>query len=73
MIQIKRASSDRRSGNDRRRINYLRRFGYSGPDRRTLKKDRRSLLERRDGHVKIDKRSSVKARDFNPAKYLQTY
>jgi hypothetical protein len=70
MFKIERAFTERRSGKDRRRFFSLSRFRYKGLERR-VKKDRRSLLERRDGYVKIGKWSSVKLQDLKLAKYLQ--
>ena len=72
MFEIQRASSERRSGKDRRRFFSLRRFRYKGSDRR-IQQDRRSRLERRDGYVKIGKWSSVKMQDLKLAKYLQPH
>jgi hypothetical protein len=72
MFLMKRSFSDRRSGKDRRKSFSLRRFLYKGPERR-VQHDRRSLLERRDGYIKIDKWSSVKVRDLKLAKYLQPH
>ena len=69
MFEIKRASSERRSGKDRRRFFSLRRFRFKGSERR-LQQEQRSKLERRDGYVKIGKWSSVKMRDLKLAKYL---
>ena len=69
MVEIKRTFSERRSGKDRRKLFSLRRLYYKGPERR-VQQDRRSLLERRDGYVKIGKWSSVKIKDLKLAKYL---
>ena len=69
MSEIHRASSERRSGKDRRRIFSLHRFFYNGPERRDLK-DRRRQEERRDGWVRVDKWSSVNLRDLKIAKYV---
>ena len=69
MFESERASSERRSGKNRRRFFSLNRFHYKGPERR-VQKDRRSQLERRDGWVRIDRWSSVKMRDLKLAKYL---
>jgi len=73
MIEIKRASSERRSGKNRRSFFSLRRFRYKGLERRRVQQDRRSRLERRDGYVKIGKWSSVKMQDLKLAKYLQPH
>ena len=72
MFEIKRASSERRSGKDRRRFFSLRRFHYKGAERR-VQHDRRSRLERRAGWIRIDKWSSVKMQDLKLAKYLQPH
>jgi len=69
MSALRRSSSDRRSGKDRRKFFSLRRLYYKGPERR-VQIDRRSRLERRDGYVKIDKWSSVKINELKLAKYL---
>ena len=69
MSAIHRASSERRSGKDRRRIFRQHRFFYKGPERRDLQ-DRRSQEERRDGWVRINKWSSVNMRDLKIAKYV---
>ena len=69
MSEIKRASPERRSGKNRRRIFSLHRFFYSGPERRILQ-DRRTPEERRDGWVRISKWSSVNLRDLKIAKYV---
>ena len=71
MFESKRASSERRSGKDRRRFFSLDRFRYKGPERR-IQKDRRFELERRDGWVRISRWSSVKMRDLKLAKYLNS-
>ena len=70
MPAIKRVSSERRSGKNRRRIFSLHRFFYNGSERRALK-DRRTNTERRDGWIRIDKWSSVRMQDLKIAKYLQ--
>jgi hypothetical protein len=69
MSEIHRASSERRSGKDRRRIFSLHRFFYKGPERRLLP-NRRSQEERRDGWVRVSKWSSVYMRDLKIAKYV---
>ena len=69
MSDTHRASSERRSGKDRRRIFSLHRFLYNGPERRVLQ-DRRSQEERRDGWVRISKWSSVNLQDLKIAKYV---
>jgi hypothetical protein len=69
MFDSQRASSERRSGKDRRRTFSLQRFLYKGSERR-VQKDRRSRQERRDGWIRIDRWSSVKMRDLKLAKYL---
>jgi hypothetical protein len=71
MLNIKRAFTDRRSGKDRRRAFSIRRFRYSGPERRKFQQDRRHSIERREGWVRIDRWSSVKLQDLKLAKYLQ--
>ena len=70
MFKIEGAFTERRSCKDMRRFFSLRWFHYRGLERR-VKKGRRSLLERRDGYVKIGKWSSVKLQDLKLAKYLQ--
>jgi len=72
MFTLNRSFSDRRSGKDQRKFFSLRRLSFKGPERR-IQQDRRSLLERRDGYVKIGKWSSVKIRDLKLAKYLQPH
>ena len=69
MYAFNRNSSDRRSGNDRRKIINLHWFSYKGPDRRT-KQDRRSKEERRNDWVRINKWSSVHLPALKIAKYL---
>ena len=69
MPQIRRASSERRSGKDKRRIFSLRRFFYKGPERRVLQ-DRRAHEERRGGWVRVSKWSSVNLQDLKIAKYV---
>ena len=70
MYALKRESSDSRSGKDRRRIISLKRFLYKGRERREAINDRRSLEERRNGWVRIDRWSSVHLADLKIAKYL---
>ena len=70
MPEIHRASSERRSGQDRRRIFSLHRFFYKGPERRNTLYDRRSQEERRDGWVRISKWSSVNLQDLKIARYV---
>ena len=70
MPAIKRVSSERRSGKNRRRIISIHRFFFNGFEKRDLK-DRRTNTERRDGWVRIGKWSSVKMQDLKIAKYLQ--
>ena len=69
MSAIRRASSERRSGKNRRRIHSLHRYFYKGPERRILK-DRRTHDERRDGWVRISKWSSVEIQSLKMAKYI---
>ena len=69
MYTLERNSSDRRSGNDRRKILRLHRFSYKGSDRRG-KQDRRSIEERRNNWVRINKWSSVHLPALKIAKYL---
>ena len=69
MPETHRASSERRSGKDRRRIFSLHRFLYKGPDRRSLH-DRRSHEERRGGWVRVSKWSSVNLQDLKIARYV---
>ena len=70
MSAIPRASSERRSGKDRRKIVSLHRFFYKGPERRNTIYDRRSQEERRDGWVRISKWSSVEMQSLKIAKYV---
>lgn len=70
MFALKRESSDSRSGKDRRRIISLKRFFYKGRERWQAINDRRSLAERRDGWVRIDRWSSVHLADLKITKYL---
>lgn len=70
MPAIKRVSSERRSGKNRRRILSLHRFFFNGLEKRDLK-DRRTNTERRDGWVRIGKWSSVEMQGLKIAKYLQ--
>ena len=69
MSETPRASSERRSGKDRRRIFSLHRFFYKGPERR-IRQDRRLQVERRDGWVRISKWSSVNLHDLKLGKYV---
>ena len=69
MPETHRAASERRSGQDRRKIFSLHRFFYKGPERRILQ-DRRSIEERRDGWVRISKWSSVNLQDPKIARYV---
>ena len=69
MPAIKRVSSERRSGKNRRRIFSLHRFFYNGPDRRILQ-NRRLQEERRNGWVRVSKWSSVNLQDLKIAKYV---
>ena len=69
MPETHRASSERRSGQDRRRIFSLQRFFYKGPERRIMQ-DRRSHEERRDGWVRISKWSSVNLQSLKIARYV---
>ena len=71
MPETHRAPSERRSGQDRRKIFSLHRFFYKGPERRKALHDRRSQDERRDGWVRISKWSSAKLHDLKISKYLQ--
>ena len=70
MPETHRASSERRSGQDRRRIFSLHRFFYKGPERRNTFYDRRSQEERREGWVRISKWSSVNLQDLKIARYV---
>ncbi len=70
MYALKRSFTDRRSGKDRRRIMSLKRFRYKGSERRGFN-ERRLVIERRDGWVRIRKWSSVKMQGLKIAKYLQ--
>ncbi len=69
MLEARRAPSERRSGQDRRKIFTLHRFFYKGPERRIVQ-DRRSHEERRDGWVRISKWSSVNLQDLKIARYV---
>ena len=70
MTEIERASIDRRSGIDRRKIFSFSRFFYRDEDRRGLK-ERRLQAERRDGWVRVRKWSSVFLWDLKIAKFLK--
>jgi hypothetical protein len=70
MFALKRRLTDRRSGKDRRKILSLHRLRYKGSERR-ISAERRYLIERRDGWVRIGKWSSVKIQSLKFAKYLQ--
>ena len=65
-----RATMERRSGKERRRIFSLHRFFYRGPERRD-RRDRRSDEERRDGWVRVNKWSSVEMQGLKIAKYVK--
>ena len=69
MPETHRATSERRSGKDRRRIFSMHHFFYKGSERRILQ-DRRSQVERRDGWVRISKWSSVNLQELKIAKYV---
>jgi hypothetical protein len=58
MLKRRNFDIDRRSGEDRRRLYDLDYFSNGGVERRTLK-ERRSLVERRIGWVRIGKWLSV--------------
>jgi hypothetical protein len=68
MPEIKRASIDRRSGEDRRIVYDLDYFRNGGLERRKGK-DRRTQGERRFGWVRVSKWSSVNIREIKIAKY----
>jgi hypothetical protein len=70
MPETHRESSERRSGQDKRRIFSLHRFFYKGPERRNTLYDRRSQEERRDGWVRISKWSSINLQDLKIARYV---
>jgi len=70
MPAIKRVSTERRSGKNRRRTFNLHRLFYNGSERRDLK-DRRTNTERRNGWVRIGKWTSVEMQGLKIAKYLQ--
>ena len=71
MYALKRNPSDSRSGKDRRRIFSPQRIFYRGPERRSAVKDRRSLEERRNDWVRIDRWSSVPLQDLKIARFLR--
>ena len=70
MYALIRNSFDSRSGKDRRRIISLQKILYNGPERRMAIEDRRSLEERRNDWVRIDRWSSVHLQDLKIAKFL---
>jgi hypothetical protein len=70
MTDIKRATSERRSGKDRRKRFTFDYFFYRKPERRKLT-DRRLREERRNGWVRVSKWSSVFLRDLKIAKFLK--
>lgn len=70
MYALKRNSFDSRSGKDRRRIISLQKILYKGPERRMAIEDRRSLEERRNDWVRIDRWSSAHLQDLKIAKFL---
>jgi len=70
MNLIERSVSERRCGIERRKRLSPKKLLYKGPEKR-LRKDRRSLAERRDGWVRASKWSSVYLSDLKIAKYLR--
>ena len=70
MTRIKRESSERRSGKDRRKIINLHRLFYRGPEKRDHG-ERRLQSERREGWVRINKWSSVEIQRLKIAKYIR--
>ena len=71
MPEVFRRLPERRTGKDRRKIFWLHRFFYKGPERRKALQDRRSKEERRDGWVRTNKWSSVNLYDLKISKYLK--
>ena len=71
MPAIKRASIERRSGEDRRIVYDLDYFRNDGIERRKRKgKDRRTQGERRFGWVKVNNWSSVNIVELNNEGYV---
>lgn len=70
MTEIARASIERRSGMDRRKLFSLSHFFYRGQERRTVE-ERRSQSERRSEWVRISKWSSAFLLDLKIAKFLK--
>ena len=70
MPDIKRASIDRRSGEDRRVVYNLDYF-LNGGIKRRKEKERRTKVERRSGWVRVSKWSSVNIRELKIAKSVR--
>lgn len=70
MMERRGSIFDRRSGIDRRRAFFLKRFLKRENERRS-KAERRSKKEGRQGWVKIDKWSSVRLDGLKIAKFLR--
>ena len=65
-----RTNLERRTGKDRRRILSLHRLFYKGPERRMALNDQRTIEERREGWVRINRWSSVNLDDLKISKFL---
>jgi hypothetical protein len=71
MPETHRQFIERRSARNRRRLSLVHRRTYRGPDRR--RRERRDLVERRDGWIRVTKWSSAPLKDLKIAKYLLKY
>lgn len=69
MRKSQREFIERRSGKERRRTFSLRRWRYSGPERRR-RGERRNPVERREGWIRITRWSSAPLSDLKIFKYL---
>ena len=65
MLKRRSSAIDRRSGEDRRRVYDLDYFSNGGVERRNWR-ERRSLIERRMGWLRVDKWFSVSKKDLSP-------
>lgn len=70
MQDIRRATLERRSCKDGRRIFSLQRFFYKEPGSMKTAYDRRSHEERRYGWVRVSKWSSVEMQSLGIARYI---
>ena len=69
MPETHRATSERRSGKDRRSFFNIHRLIYNGQERRA-NESRRLQGERRAGWVRINKWSSVNLQDLKISRYV---